>query len=373
MINVEEVLSKAIELKASDVHIIEGVPPIFRINRILTSMEYALNNSKEDVVEFFNFLTSDNETIKTAYEKSRRLDFNYDFHSTRLRVNISASNGVPVITARIVEKELPKFKNLGLPDVIMRNALLPQGLILVTGKSNSGKSTTLNAIVNEINQIENKKILMLENPVEYIHVPKKSLIVQKEVGPGKDCNSFSDGAVNALREDCDILVIGEIRDRATMDAALEMAEAGHLVIGTMHTRSCAETIDRAFNFYELSDQLAVKYMLSSLLRVVVSQRLINGIDGRLVMVPEIMLVDDVIAAIIRKEKFTRSEIEDAIQTKFDKGNISFVNSLANAINKGQISLEQAKKQLDDKNYETLTRVVNQTKEKKLGTLFDWKL
>lgn len=281
MIDIEEVFSKAIDMKASDIHIIEKVPPVFRINRTLTTLNYTNANTKEDISEIFDFLINNNEELKNVYQKNRRLDFNFDFHGTRLRINISASNGVPVITARIVNKELPKFKDLGLPDIVMREALLPQGLILVTGKSNSGKSTTLNAIVNEINQIESKKILMLENPVEFIHVPKKSLIVQKEVGPGKDCNSFSEGAVNALREDCDILVIGEIRDRATMDAALEMAEAGHLVIGTMHTKSCAETIDRAFNFFDLSDQLAVKYMLSSLLKVVVSQRLINTISRKI--------------------------------------------------------------------------------------------
>lgn len=281
MIDIEEVFSNAIDMKASDIHIIEKVPPVFRINRTLTTLNYTNANTKEDISEIFDFLINNNEELKNVYQKNRRLDFNFDFHGTRLRVNISASNSVPVITARIVNKELPKFKDLGLPDIVMREALLPQGLILVTGKSNSGKSTTLNAIVNEINQIESKKILMLENPVEFMHVPKKSLIVQKEVGPGKDCNSFSEGAVNALREDCDILVIGEIRDRATMDAALEMAEAGHLVIGTMHTKSCAETIDRAFNFFDLSDQLAVKYMLSSLLKVVVSQRLINTISRKI--------------------------------------------------------------------------------------------
>lgn len=364
MINIEEVISNAINMKASDIHIIEKVPPVFRINRVLTTLNYTNANTKEDIFEIFDFLINNNEELKNIYQKTRRLDFNYNFHGTRLRVNISSSNGIPVITTRIVNKELPKFKDLGLPDIVMREALLPQGLILVTGKSNSGKSTTLNAIVNEINQIESKKILMLENPVEFMHVPKKSLIVQKEVGPGKDCNSFSEGTINALREDCDILVIGEIRDRITMDAALEMAEAGHLVIGTMHTKSCAETIDRAFNFFDLSDQLAVKYMLSSLLKVVVSQRLINTVSGRLMMIPEIMVVDDVVASIIRKEKFTRSEIDDAIQTRFDKGNISFVNSLANAINSGLISLDQAKKQLDDKDFDTLNRVLRQSQDKR---------
>ena len=146
------------------------------------------------------------------------------------------------------------MKHLGVPDIVRRMTYQPQGLILVTGKTNSGKTTTLNALINDINEKQNKKILTLENPVEYKHHSKKSLIVQKEIGRGRDSLTFSDGVKNSLREDCDILVIGEIRDKVTMEAAIEMAESGHLVIGTLHTKSCAETIDRMINFYEVRDQ-----------------------------------------------------------------------------------------------------------------------
>ncbi len=223
-----------------------------------------------------------------------------------------------------------------------------------------GKSTTLNVLVNEINETEKKKILMLENPIEYVHVSKKSLVIQKEVGEGGDCPSFSVGTRNALREDCDILVVGEIRDKETMDATLEMAESGHLVLGTMHTRSCAETIDRVLNFYDLSDQsVGVKYMISSVLKAVVTQRLVRGTQGKLVMIPEIMIVDDVISSFIRKDKFSKSEIEDAIQSRYDKGNISFMNSLAKAVIKKDISLQQARLQIDERNYDILDRTINQ--------------
>ncbi|MBQ9280021.1 MAG: Flp pilus assembly complex ATPase component TadA [Clostridia bacterium] len=361
MIDVQEIFAKGIELNASDIHIVEGVRPVFRINRELIEMQGVSPLNVNDIYEVYNFFLKDNEGMKRIFEEEKRLDINYEVNDTRLRVNVSFSNGVPVFTARTIRKELPKFRDLGLPEVVRKNALLPQGLILVTGKSNSGKTTTLNALVNEINQTENKKILMLENPVEYMHTSQKSLIVQKEVGPGKDCISFSSGTINALREDCDILVIGEIRDRSTMDAALELAESGHLVIGTMHTRSCAETIDRVLNFYDLSDQLTIKYMFSSVLRVVVAQRLIKGKENNLVMVPEIMIVDDVVAGLIRKDKFSKSEIEDAIQSRFDKGSISFVNSLANAVNRGQITLEQAKMQLEDSKVENLNRIIAGTR------------
>ena len=240
----------------------------------------------------------------------------------------------------------------------------PQGLILVTGKTNSGKTTTLNALINHINENQNKKIITLENPVEYKHHSKKSLIVQKEIGKGKDSLTFGDGVKNSLREDGDILIIGEIRDRVTMEAAIEMAESGHLVIGTLHTKSCAETIDRMINFYEVRDQETIKYLLSALLKIVISQRLLKGTDGKLVLIPEVMVVDNVVAGIIRKEKLSVSEIEDAIQSNLEKGSIGLINSLAKLFVDDKITLDQAKSQIEEKNIETLNRTIMQLKIKK---------
>jgi len=240
----------------------------------------------------------------------------------------------------------------------------PQGLILVTGKTNSGKTTTLNALINEINENQNKKILTLESPIEYKHKCKKSIIVQKEVGVGQDCLTYSSGVKNSLREDCDILVIGEIRDKETMDAAIETAEAGHLVIGTLHTKSCAETIDRMINFYDIRDQQTIKFLIASLLKLVVSQRLLPGRSGELVLVPEVMVVDNIVSGIIRKDKISVSEIEDAIQSNSEKGSIGLINSLAELFTKDKITLEQAKAQIEEKNIEVLNRTIMQLKIKK---------
>ena len=190
------------------------------------------------------------------------------------------------------------------------------------------------------------------------------MIVQKEIGRGRDCLCYSDGVKNSLREDCDIIVVGEIRDRETMDAAIETAEAGHLVIGTLHTKSCAETIDRMINFYEISDQTTMKYMISSLLKLVISQRLLKGKDGKLVLVPEVMVVDNIIAGIIRKEKISVSEIEDAIQSNSEKGSIGLINSIAELFVDDKITLEQAKAQIEEKNLEILNRTIMQLKIKK---------
>ena len=316
------------------------------------------------MTEAYDYLVRGNVDKDEVYNSTRKLDLSYEYKDIRLRVNISSSDDVPTCTLRLIKNELPPYESLGIPDVVRRMTYQPQGLILVTGKTNSGKSTTLNSMIDYINENQNKKILTLENPIEYKHHSKKSLIVQKEVGKGRDVLTFSDGVKNSLREDCDILVIGEIRDRTTMEAAIEMAESGHLVIGTLHTKSCAETIDRMINFYEVRDQASVKYLLSALLKLVVSQRLLKGTNGKLVLVPEVMVVDNIVAGIIRKEKLSVSEIEDAIQSNLEKGSIGLINSLAELFVEDKITLEQAKSQIEEKNQEILNRTIMQLKIKR---------
>ena len=311
--------------------------------------------------EAYDYFVRGNLDKDKVFKETKRLDCSFEFEDIRLRVNISQTNEIPTFTLRLIKNELPKYEDLGVPDIVRRMTHQPQGLILVTGKTNSGKTTTLNALINEVNENVNKKILSLEKPVEYKHTSKQSLVVQKEVGTGKDVLTYRDGVKNALREDCDILVIGEIRDKETMEAAIDMAESGHLVLGTLHTKSCAETIDRIINFYEIRDQGSVKYLLASLLKLIVSQRLLKGIDDKLVLLPEVMVVDNVVAGCIRKEKFSVSDIEDAIQSNIDKGNISLINSLAELYVNNKINLEQAKAQIEEKNIEVLNRTIMQMK------------
>lgn len=358
--NMDKILDIAIEKDASDVHLIAGNKPMLRISRELKPIEEMDVLTPEDMNEMYDYLVRGNVDKDEVFNTTRKLDTSYEYNGIRLRVNISLSDDIPLCTLRLIKNTLPPYESLGLPDIIRRMTYQPQGLILVTGKTNSGKSTTLNALINEINETQNKKILTLENPVEFKHHSKKSLIVQKEVGKGRDSLTFSDGVKNSLREDCDILVIGEIRDKVTMEAAIEMAESGHLVVGTLHTKSCAETIDRMINFYEVRDQASIKYLLSSLLKLVVSQRLLPGRDGKLVLVPEVMVVDNIVAGIIRKEKISVSEIEDAIQSS-DKGSIGLINSIASLFVNDKITLEQAKAQIEEKNIEVLNRTIMQMK------------
>jgi type II/IV secretion system protein len=364
MIEIEKVLDIAMKQDASDVHLISGLKPMLRITRDLKPVEEFEVLTEDDMYEIYDYFVRGNVDKDEEFKIYRRLDMSFEHRDIRLRVNISLSDEVPIFTLRLIKNELPRYEDLGVPDIVRRMTYQPQGLILVTGKTNSGKTTTLNALINDINENQNKKILTLEKPVEYKHHSKKSVIVQKEVGKGRDSLTFGDGVKNSLREDCDILVIGEIRDKETMDSAIEMAESGHLVIGTLHTKSCAETIDRMINFYEISDQASVKYLISSLLKLVVSQRLLKGTNGKLVLVPEVMVVDNIISGIIRKEKLSVSEIEDAIQSNLEKGSIGLINSIAQLFVEEKITLEQAKAQIEEKNIEILNRTIMQLKIKR---------
>lgn len=364
MIDIDKIITIAKEKDASDVHLIFANKPILRIRRDLVEIEEFDPLNEDDMMDIYDYFVRGNVDKDEVYKKNKNLDSSYELNGIRLRVNISTSDDMPTVVLRLIKNELPKYEDLGVPDIVRRMMDQPQGLILVTGKTNSGKTTTLNALINQINENKNKKILTLESPVEFKHTSKKSVIVQKEVGVGRDCPNYSEGVKNSLREDCDILIIGEIRDKETMEAAIETAEAGHLVIGTLHTKSCAETIDRMINFYDVRDQQTIKYLIASLLKLVVSQRLLKGRDNSLVLVPEVMVVDNIIAGIIRKDKITVSEIEDAIQSASDKGSIGLINSLAELFVNDKITLEQAKAQIEEKNIEILNRTIMQLKIKR---------
>ena len=362
--NLDKILDEAMKLDASDIHFICDNKPMLRIARTLVPLPESEVLTPDDMSELYDYLIQGNVYKDEVFNKTRKLDMSYEYKDIRLRVNISLSDDIPICTLRLIRHELPTYESLGVPDIVRRMTYQPQGLILVTGKTNSGKTTTLNALIDHINENQNRKIITLENPVEYKHQSKKSLIVQKEIGGGKDSLTFSEGVKNSLREDSDILVIGEIRDKETMEAAIETAESGNLVIGTLHTKSCAETIDRMINFYDVSDQRMVKYLLSALLKLVISQRLLPGVDGKLVLVPEVMVVDNVVAGIIRKEKLSASEIEDAIQSSSDKGSIGLINSLAELFVQDKITLDQAKAQIEEKNLERLNRTIMQLRIKR---------
>jgi len=207
MININKILDVAIEKDASDIHLIKGLKPIIRISRELKEVEGEDVLGEAELYEAYDYFIRGNIEKDEIYKSTKRLDISFEYADVRLRINISSADDLPIFTLRIIKNTLPKFEELGVPDIVRRMTLQPQGLILVTGKTNSGKTTTLNALINEINEEHNKKILTLEKPIEFKHKCKKSIIVQKEVGKGGDVDNFRDGVKNSLREDCDILVI----------------------------------------------------------------------------------------------------------------------------------------------------------------------
>lgn len=207
MIEMDNILKYAIKNNASDVHLICGLKPMLRIIRNLVEIEDVDILTSEDMLEIYDYFVRGNIDKDNTFKGTKKLDTSYEFEDVRLRVNISLADEMPIFTLRLIKNTLPKYEELGVPDIVRRMTYQTQGLILVTGKTNSGKTTTLNALVNEINENQNKKILSLENPIEYKHTSKKSVIVQKEVGVGRDCICFSDGVKNSLREDCDIVII----------------------------------------------------------------------------------------------------------------------------------------------------------------------
>ena len=309
MIDVNAILKKAEDVGASDVHFISGLKPIIRVYRELVTINEAEEISKDDIWDVYDYFLQGSVEKDKFFRENKVLDCSAIFNNIRLRVNISYADEVPVITTRLIRNELPTYEQLGVPDIVRRMTLQPQGLILVTGKTNSGKSTTLNALINYINETQNKKIL-------------------------------------------------------TLDAAIETAESGHLVLGTLHTKSCAETIDRMINFYDVRDQASIKFLIASLLKLVVSQRLIRNKRGTLTLVPEVMVVDNIISGIIRKDKLSVSEMEDAIQSASGNGSIGLINSLAELFVNDQITLDQAKAQIEEKNVEVLNRTIMQLRIKR---------
>lgn len=207
MVQIENILDEAIKRDASDIHLICGINPTLRIVRDLVPATGSEPLTEEDMTEIYDYFIRGNIERDKIFAETRKIDMSYEYGHTRLRVNVSLEDDIPLFTLRLIKNKLPPYESLGIPEVVRNVINQPQGLVLVTGKTNSGKTTTLNALINEINENCNKKILTLENPVEYRHESKRSIIVQKEVGSGKDALSFSDGVKNSLREDCDIVVI----------------------------------------------------------------------------------------------------------------------------------------------------------------------
>ena len=333
-------LEDAVGKGASDIHISANLPPVFRIDGklIRTNMEALTAENVETLV--FPIL---NNEQRRKLEQEWELDLSYGIHGLgRFRVNVYKNNGTYAAAFRTINTQVPSFETLGLPPVVKKITERPRGLILVTGPTGSGKSTTLASMIDHINETRNEHILTIEDPVEFVHKSKKSVVHQRELG--QDTRSFANALKSALREDPDIILVGEMRDLDTISLAITAAETGHLVMGTLHTSSASQTIDRIIDVFPQGQQQQIRIMLSNSLCAVFSQTLLpklseNGEKKGRVMAQEIMVVNGAIANLIREGK--TSQMYSAIQTGAQHGMQTLETALANLYKKGLISAEDA--------------------------------
>ena len=346
-IRIEMLLQEVINQHASDLHLQVGLPPMLRIDGALTPVA---NTPSLDVetTERLIFSILDNEQ-KQILLKDKEFDFSFAFGDLgRFRVNAFHERGNIAAAMRLIPNDIPTLAELGLPAVVESFADYPRGLVLVTGPTGSGKSTTLAALLDKINSERSEHIITIEDPIEFTHKSKRSVIVQREVH--YDTYSFSAALRSALREDPDVVLIGEMRDLETISAAITIAETGHLVFATLHTNSASQSIDRMVNDFPPHQQPQIKAQLGNMLMAICSQRLIPAIGGGRLVSAEILVANPAVRNIIREGK--SHQLDQVIQTSAKEGLQSMDRTLVQLVQSGQITYDEAKNyavDLDDLN------------------------
>ncbi len=334
---IEVLLEEVVKKKASDLHLQVGLPPIIRIDGKLMPITGA-DILSDEAVETLIFAILD-EDQKQILLKDKEFDFSFAFGDLgRFRVNAFHERGNLAAALRLINNEILTIEQLGLPPIVNKFADYPRGLVLVTGPTGSGKSTTLAAMINKINSERAEHIITIEDPIEYTHRSKKSVIVQREVH--YDTYSFSAALRSALREDPDVVLIGEMRDLETIASAITIAETGHLVFATLHTNSASQSIDRMIDVFPPHQQPQVRSQLSNILMSIVSQRLVPTIGGGRVAAAEILVATPAVRNIIREGK--THQLEAVIQTGNEFGMQSMDRTLVNLIHNGIISYDDAR-------------------------------
>jgi twitching motility protein PilT len=337
MATLPELLRSLVELDGSDLHITTATPPQVRVHGHLQRLPLPELGAAETKQLVYSVLT---DAQKKRYEETQELDFSFGIKGlARFRCNVFSQRGATGAVYRLIPEKIRSFSDLGLPPVIANLAERPRGLVLVTGPTGSGKSTTLAAMIDKINLERHDHILTIEDPIEYIHPHKSCLVNQREVH--SDTNSFSNALRAALREDPDIVLIGEMRDLETVEAALKIAETGHLTFGTLHTNSAAQTINRIIDIFPAGQQSQIRTQLSLVLEGIVCQALLPRADGKgRVASLEIMVPTPAIRNLIRDDKV--HQIYGAMQTGQEKLGMQTANqSLASLYMKRAISIETA--------------------------------
>lgn len=336
-VKIEHLLELVIKHKASDLHLQVGLPPMLRVDGKLSpvSNTTALTEAQVEAL-VFSLLDADQKEVLL---KDKEFDFSFAFGDLgRFRVNAFHERGNLAAALRLIPNQLLSTEQLGLPAVVNTFADFPRGLVLVTGPTGSGKSTTLAALVDKINSERATHIITIEDPIEYAHTSKKSVVVQREVH--YDTYSFSAALRSSLRQDPDVVLIGEMRDLETISAAITIAETGHLVFATLHTNSAAQSIDRMIDVFPPHQQPQVRTQLSNMLMAICSQRLVPTIGGGRVAAAEILVANPAVRNIIREGK--SHQLDAVIQTGADQGMQSMDRTLVNLVKGGTVTMEDAR-------------------------------
>ncbi len=335
--SIDALLEQMLELDASDLHLTVGTAPAFRIRGKLTPAADAPSLDPESTRQaLYSILTSEQQKL---LELDRQIDFAYSLPGVaRFRVNAFFQRGSIGAAFRLVPGKIQTLEELGLPPVLHTLAEKPRGLVLVTGPTGSGKSTTLAAIVDEINRTRHDHILTIEDPIEFLHSHQQCIVNQREIGT--DARSFAEGLRAALRQDPDVLLVGEMRDLETISTALTAAETGHLVFGTLHTQTASSTIDRVIDVFPPAQQQQVRIMLANSLQAVVTQTLLPTLDGSgRVAALEILLPDDGVRNLVRQAKV--EQVYTVMQTSSSRGMQTMEQALADLVLRQIVNFEEA--------------------------------
>lgn len=335
MVNLRDLLEMMMKKKASDLHITVGTPPQIRVDGKLQKLPMELLTPEDTKKLAYSIMS---EKHRQKFEEKSELDLSFGIENlSRYRCNVFMQRGNVAVAIRQIPFRVPSFEELGLTKVVSEFANLPRGLVLITGPTGSGKSTTLAAIIDKINRERNLHIITVEDPIEYLHRHNNSLINQREVY--SDTQSFASALKYALREDPDVVLIGEMRDLETVESALNISETGHLAFATLHTSSCAESITRIIDVFPTNQQEQVRVTLSFVLQAVVTQQLIPKVGGGRVLCLEIMTATPAIRALIRDEKI--HQIYSSIQAGQKYGMRTMNQSLAELYLAHKITLAEA--------------------------------
>ena len=333
--NIDSLLQILVDHDGSDLHLTAGYPPIIRIDGDLQHIGGHIMTSDEISKLVYQCLKQNQQEL---FEVNLEVDVAYSLpDGNRFRINAYHEKSNVAAAFRLIPSKIRTIKELELPEIINEFTKLPQGFVLVTGPTGSGKSTTLAAIIEEINATQNRHIITIEDPIEYIYSSKKSVVDQREIG--QDTHAWNIALRSALRQDPNVVLVGEMRDFETIEAALTIAETGHLVFATVHTNSASQSIDRIIDVFPPHQQQQVRIQLSNVLEGIISQRLIPTIGGGRRCALELMLANSAVRALIREGK--SYQLDNVIATNLETGMISLERSLVALIREGKITIEQA--------------------------------